>query len=84
MIFVEVATLLWAIWFTRNDSVFEKKHFKSFMQVILRRAYWLRFWLLLQHEDTREIICSASKALEIVALDILTKNRWKNNNRICF
>jgi hypothetical protein len=54
------------------------------MQVIFRGAYWLRFWSLLQHEDTREIICSASKALEIVALDIFAKNGWRSNNRICF
>jgi hypothetical protein len=82
MIFVGVAALLWAIWCTRNDLVFEKKHFKLFMQVIFRGAYWLRFWSLLQHKDTREIICSARKALEIVTLDIFAKNGWRSNNRI--
>jgi hypothetical protein len=35
------------------------------MQAIFRGAYWLRFWSLLQREDTREIIRSANKALEL-------------------
>ncbi|KAF8691270.1 hypothetical protein HU200_040395 [Digitaria exilis] len=41
------------------------------MQTICRRAYWLRFWSLLQSEDTD---CSmASKALEV---HIFVKNEW--------
>ncbi|RCV10732.1 hypothetical protein SETIT_2G132300v2, partial [Setaria italica] len=83
LIFVGVTALMWAIWCTRNDLVFEKKRFTSF-HAVFRGAYWLRFWSLLQREESRETICSASKALEIVALDIFAKNGWRSNNRLCF
>ena len=36
------------------------------------------------HEDKTETICSASKVLQIVALDIFAKNIWRNNNKLCF
>jgi hypothetical protein len=54
------------------------------MQAVFRGAYWLWFWSLLQREDTSETIRSASKAPEIVTLDIVAKNGWRNNNRLCF
>ena len=84
LIFVGAAALMWAIWYTRNDLIFEKKIFTSFMHAVFRGAYWLRFWSLLQPEDTKKTICLASKALEVVALDIFVKNGWKSNNRLCF
>ncbi|WVZ96740.1 hypothetical protein U9M48_042341 [Paspalum notatum var. saurae] len=34
--------LLWVIWCTRNDIVFEKKRYTFFMWAIFRGAYWLR------------------------------------------
>ena len=34
--------------------------------------------------ELRETICSASKALEIVALDIFAQNGWRSYNRLCF
>ena len=43
LIFVEATALIWAIWCTRNDLIFEKTQITSFMQVIFRGAYWLRF-----------------------------------------
>jgi hypothetical protein len=75
---------MWAIWRTRNDLIFQNKQFHSFIQAIFTGSYWLRLWSLLQSEDTREIIRSASKALEVVALDIFARNGWKSNNRLCF
>jgi len=44
LIFVGSAALMWVIWCTRNDLIFEKKIFSSFMQAVFRGAYWLRFW----------------------------------------
>jgi hypothetical protein len=67
LIFVGVAAAMWAIWCTRNDLIFPNKQFHSFMHAIFRGAYWLWFWSLLQRDDTREIIRSASKTLEVVA-----------------
>ena len=39
LIFVGAAALMWAIWYTRNDLIFEKKIFTSFMQAAFRRVY---------------------------------------------
>lgn len=83
LIFVGVTALIWAIWCTRNEVVFEKKRYTSFMQAVFRGAYWLQFWSLLQREGAKETVRSASKALEIVALDIFAKNGWRSNNRLC-
>ncbi|OEL27050.1 hypothetical protein BAE44_0011931, partial [Dichanthelium oligosanthes] len=41
-------------------------------------------WSLLQCEESRETVCSASKASEVIVLDIFSKNGWRSNNRICF
>jgi hypothetical protein len=38
-IFVGAAAIIWAIWCTRNDIVFDKKQNISFMQVIFKGAY---------------------------------------------
>ncbi|RCV31494.1 hypothetical protein SETIT_6G182300v2 [Setaria italica] len=58
LIFVKVAALMWAIWCMRNDTIFEKKQFTSFMQ----------------HEEARKTVCLASKTLEVVVLNIFAKN----------
>lgn len=42
-ILVGVADLCWAIWYYRNDVVFDNVSYTSFMQTNLRGAYWLRF-----------------------------------------
>ncbi|RCV20933.1 hypothetical protein SETIT_4G097800v2 [Setaria italica] len=83
LIFVGVVALMWAIWDTCNDMIFEKKRFTSFMQTVLRGAYWLRYWSVLQRKDTRETIRMASKALKVIALDIFAKNGWRSNNKLC-
>jgi hypothetical protein len=41
---VGVAALCWAIWRCRNDIIFNKIKYYSFMQATFRRIYWLRFW----------------------------------------
>uniref|UniRef100_K3YYL3 Uncharacterized protein n=1 Tax=Setaria italica TaxID=4555 RepID=K3YYL3_SETIT len=58
------------------------KKFTSFIQVVFRGAYWLRFWSLLQCKDTRESVRAASKAVEVIVLDIFAKNGWRSNNKL--
>jgi hypothetical protein len=69
-IFVGDAAIIWAIWYTHNDIVFEEEQNISFMEAIFREAYWLRFWTLLQREDKRETFRCASKALKVIAIII--------------
>jgi len=54
------------------------------MHTVSREAYWLQFWALLQREAASKTVCVASKALEVVTLDIFAKNEWRSNNRLCF
>jgi hypothetical protein len=53
------------------------------MQAIFIGAHWFRFWALLQCEDKRETFQRASKALEVIALDVFAKHGWQSNNRLC-
>ena len=50
---IRVCTLLWAIWNTKNDIIFEAQ-FTNFLQVIYRATTWIRMWSLLTHADFRE------------------------------
>jgi hypothetical protein len=34
-------TILWAIWHVRNDFIFNKSHFPSFLQVIPLAIHWI-------------------------------------------
>ena len=38
------AAVIWAIWLQRNDSVFDRKLPKNFLQVLFRGTFWLRHW----------------------------------------
>ena len=46
-ILIGTADLCWAIWHCRNDIIFDNAKHSSFMQVIFRGTYWLRFWSIL-------------------------------------
>jgi len=39
---VAAAALIWAIWLTRNEVIFEKARSKTFLQVLFRGTHWLR------------------------------------------
>lgn len=89
LVFVEVAAIIWGIWYTRNDLIFEKKYVTSFIQAIFREhinGYFFQRNILVtffSSEDTRETTRSTSKALEVIALDVFINNECTNNNRIC-
>jgi hypothetical protein len=45
---VGVCIVLWALWKTRNDFVFNKLKVPSLLQVILMVSHWIRTWSYLQ------------------------------------
>jgi hypothetical protein len=48
------------------------------LQVIFRRAYWLRFWAQLQREEqAKDILIAMSRKLEVIALQIANRG-WNN------
>jgi hypothetical protein len=42
LLLTAATVLLWAIWLTRNEVVFDKYKSKSFLQVLFRGTLWLR------------------------------------------
>jgi hypothetical protein len=46
-ILVAAIAICWAIWLTRNDIIFDKATTPSYLQVIFKGTYWIRFWSLL-------------------------------------
>ena len=53
---VGAAALCWAIWRCRNDIIFNKTKYSSFIQAIFRGTYWLRLWVHLQHKDMTKVL----------------------------
>uniref|UniRef100_A0A453MRL9 Uncharacterized protein n=1 Tax=Aegilops tauschii subsp. strangulata TaxID=200361 RepID=A0A453MRL9_AEGTS len=51
---IGTCALLWAIWNTRNDMIFNGTNFTNFLQVIYRATAWIRMLSLLTHADFRE------------------------------
>jgi hypothetical protein len=42
LLLTAASALLWAIWLTRNEIVFDKRKSKSLLQVLFRGTHWLR------------------------------------------
>jgi len=77
------ASLFWAIWLQRNDSVFDRKQPKNFLQVLFRGTFWLRHWAKLQRsEDRIHLLMQGTHNLEVVALRIFNSFGWLNLDRI--
>jgi hypothetical protein len=51
--FVGIGDMLWAIWLSRNDIVFNKIQILSYMQVIFRGTHWTRTWSSFQKEENQ-------------------------------
>jgi hypothetical protein len=77
LLLTAATTLLWAIWLTRNEIVFNKCKPKSLLQVLFRGTHWLCQWASLQrHEDLKDQLISAAKHLETSALAFFGSNGW--------
>jgi hypothetical protein len=81
-VWVGVCAIIWAIWNTRNDFIFNKPKKHSFMQVISLATHWIRMWSYLQQEEQREAMDSGCNRLETVARDLFSRCGWRLHNRI--
>jgi hypothetical protein len=63
---VGVCALLWTIWNTRDDFVFNITKNPSFMKVIPRATHWIRMWSFLQPEEPRPAMDFGCSQLEMV------------------
>ena len=73
----------WAIWLTRNDFVFNKSQKQTFLQVLFRGTYWLRFWTQLQRLDEHKTsIVETCRLLESSAMFLFASHEWSFSYRL--
>jgi hypothetical protein len=78
---VGVCVVLWAIWNTPNDFIFNKPKTPSFLQVIPKVTHLIRMWYYLKQEE-REDMDSRCNCLETVAYDLFNRCGWRLHNTI--
>ena len=83
LILVGASAICWALWLTSNDMVLDKSPSISYMQVIFKATYWLRFWAKLQKcEDDGEFMKVACRKLETTVMQIFANHGWRFTNRL--
>jgi hypothetical protein len=81
---VGVCAVIWAVWKTRNDFIFNKPKKHSFLQVIPMVTHWMRMWSYLQQEEQREAMDSGYNRLDTVSQDLFSRCGWQLHNRLTF
>jgi hypothetical protein len=79
---VGVCAVLWAIWKVRNDCIFNKKSFPSFLQVIPLATHLIHMWSYLQSEDVRLDMDIGCNRLVMVARDFYNRCGWSADRRL--
>jgi hypothetical protein len=82
LILVGIGAILWGIWLSRNDVVFDKRQVLSYMQVIYRATHWTKTWAIFQKEEDRQKLQDACRLLEIVTMEIFARHGWRFSNRL--
>jgi hypothetical protein len=70
---VGVCAVIWTMWNTRNDFIFNKPKTSSFLQVIPMVVHRIRTWSYLQQEEQRVEMDSGCNSLETVAQDLFNR-----------
>jgi hypothetical protein len=70
LLLIGVAALIWSIWTSRNDIVFDNIPTKTYMQVLFRGLHWLRLWAQLQRCEESSLIKTACRVLETLVMEI--------------
>lgn len=79
---VGVCALLWAIWHVRNNFIFNKMSFPSFLQVIPIAIHWIHMWSYLQSPDERHAMDIGCNRLATVAQDMYNRIGWRFGRRL--
>jgi hypothetical protein len=79
---VGVCALLWAIWTVRNDVIFNRKSFPSFLQVIPLATHWIHTWSYLQPEDVHQDMDIGCNRLATIARDLFNRCGWRSERRL--
>jgi hypothetical protein len=79
---VGASAMCWVIWLTRNEVVFDKITVPSYLQVIFRGTYWIRFWSLLQREEDSQTMKMGCRQIETNVMEVFARNGWRFSIRI--
>jgi hypothetical protein len=79
---VGVCAILNAIWHVRNDFIFNKSCFPTFLQVIPLIVHWIHMWSYLQPAEQHQDMDIGCNRLETVARDIYSRFRWRFDGRL--
>ena len=79
---VGVCVLLWAIWHVRNNFIFNKASFPSFMQVIPLASHWIRTWSFLLPQDQRQDMVTGFTRLETATRVLYSRFGWSFDMRL--
>jgi hypothetical protein len=81
---IEIGVMLWVIWLSRNDVVFNKRSISSSMQVIFRGTHWTRTWENFQKDQLKKTLQSACRVIESLPMEIFAIHEWWYTNRLSF
>jgi hypothetical protein len=77
-----IGAMLWAVWFSQNDIVFNKTPTPFYMQVIYRGTHWTQTWALFQKKKDQPLLLNACRAVETLTMNIFAKHGWRFSNRL--
>ena len=81
LIRVGAIAVIWSLWLSGNDKVFNYKN-ASFMQVIYWCTARIRSWSPLQGVEHQDLFLEMATRLESAARDFFSQHGWQHNLRI--
>jgi hypothetical protein len=79
---VGVCAILTSIWHVRNDYIFNKLCFSTFLQVIPLVIHWIHMWSYLRPEEQRQDMDIGCSHFEMIAQDIYNRFGWRFDCRL--
>jgi hypothetical protein len=79
---VGIRAMLWVIWLSRTDMVFNKVTISSSMQVIFRGTHWTRTWTKFQKESKRKLLRTICHLIETMTMEIFVRHGWWSTSRL--
>jgi hypothetical protein len=76
LFYVAIGVMLWSIWLSRNDIVFNKTPISSYLQGIFRGTHWTRMWAKFQKEENQNVLQTTCPVIETLIMEIFAKYGW--------